>query len=93
MKTLILAATVSAVVCSVAMAEQAVILISQPIEVCSAPAVFESVVKTDCIEARLPTGLVPARAVTMVTVDPKTVAAMPPLPQVDTVIREVAVAK
>ncbi len=33
------------------------------------------------------------RVVSTVTVDPKRVAAMPPLPQVDTVIREMAVAK
>lgn len=48
-----------------------------------------SITQATCLDVKLSTDLVAPRVVTLVTVDPKTVAAMPALSQVDTVLREV----
>lgn len=49
----------------------------------------QSVSEATCLYIKLPPSVAPV-VVTTISVDPARVAAMPPLPQVDTVVKEVA---
>ena len=56
------------------------------------PALTAKSLEAGCVHIQMPADA-EARLVITSSVDPRTVSAMPPLPQVDTVVREVVVAE